>query len=372
MIPFLDLQGGVCELRDELDDAYNRFMDSGRYVLGQEVGKFEKEYASYCQSGHCVGLGSGLDALTLALRALHIGPGDEVVVPTNTYIATWLAVTAVGATIVPVEPAPETYNITADAVSNVISKRTKVVLAVNLYGQPVNYEALLALTQRESLKLVIDNAQAQGAQFKGQNTGGIADIECHSFYPSKNLGAYGEAGAITTNDAELAEHIELLRNYGSRQRYHNEYAGVNSRLDALQAAFLRVKLKHLDSWNDRRRDLAAKYQNGLCELSSLRIPSVPKFATPAWHLYVVRHRDRVSFRESLAEMEIGTEIHYPIPPHASGAYASLEFELEQFPIANQLAAEIVSLPLWPQLESSRCEKIVSACVAESNKNTVCE
>ncbi|HQZ65016.1 MAG TPA: DegT/DnrJ/EryC1/StrS family aminotransferase [Planctomycetaceae bacterium] len=360
MVPFLDLTAGVQEIRDELDHAYHRFMDSGHYVLGEEVAAFETEYAAFCEARHCVGVGSGLDALTLALRSLDVGVGDEVIVPSNTYIATWLAVTAVGATIIPVEPDPLTFNITGAAVEAAISSRTKVVLAVNLYGQPVNYDELMEQTRDRGISLVIDNAQAQGARFRGRSVGGIADIECHSFYPTKNLGAFGEAGAITTNCDKIAATVRLLRNYGSEKRYYNQLQGVNSRLDALQAAFLRVRLKYLAQWNTRRREIASKYNEALSRLPSLTVPTVPKWAEPVWHLYVVKVKDRNDLRIRLTAAGIGTEVHYPIPPHKSGAYSKSSLSHLNLPEAEKLVGTILSLPLWPQMTLPMIENVIDA------------
>lgn len=360
MVPFLDLTAGVEEIRDELDHSYRRFMDSGRYVLGEEVAAFESEYAAYCEARFCVGVGSGLDALTLALRALEVEVGDEIIVPSNTYIATWLAVTAVGATIVPVEPNPTTFNITATSVESAITSRTKVVLAVNLYGQPVNYDELMALTRAHGIALVIDNAQAQGARFCGRPVGGIADIECHSFYPTKNLGAFGEAGAITTNCDQVASQVRLLRNYGSEKRYYNEIQGVNSRLDALQAAFLRVRLKYLDQWNARRQRIAKRYNETLSALPNVIVPAVPEWADPVWHLYVVRAENRDDLRNRLSLAGVGTEIHYPVPPHKSGAYSMSVSGCLDLTEAEKLADSVLSLPLWPQMTSQMVELVIDA------------
>lgn len=360
MVPFLDLTAGVEEIRDELDHAYRRFMDSGRYVLGEEVAAFESEYAAFCEARFCVGVGSGLDALTLALRALEVKFGDEVIVPSNTYIATWLAVTAVGATIVPVEPNPITFNITAASVESAITPRTKVVLAVNLYGQPVNYDELMALTRAHRIALVTDNAQAQGARFSGRPVGGIADIECHSFYPTKNLGAFGEAGAITTNCDQVAGKIRLLRNYGSEKRYYNQIQGVNSRLDALQAAFLRVRLKYLDQWNARRRRIANQYNETLSRLPRFTVASVPEWADPVWHLYVIRAENRDDLRNRLSLAGVGTEIHYPVPPHKSGAYSATALAHFNLTEAEKLADTVLSLPLWPQMTLPMVESVIDA------------
>lgn len=355
-VPFLDFRAAYDELRDELDAAYHRFMESAWYVLGAEVSGFEADYARFCEAAHAVGVASGLDALQLALRALAIGPGDEVIVPSNTYIATWLAVTHVGATPVAVEPDPLTCNLDPSRTEAAITRKTKAVLAVNLYGQPCDYDALLAITRRHRIQLVCDNAQAQGARYKGRRVGGIADIECHSFYPSKNLGAYGEAGAVTTHDGAVAERVRLLRNYGSRVRYRNETVGYNSRLDELQAAFLRVKLRHLDAWNARRTLIAERYLSVLGSPPSvLSLPHVPAWASPVWHLFVIRHPRRDALRQHLAGLGIETLIHYPIPPHLSGAYQPLGLRPGSFPIAERLAGEVLSLPIGPHMPPRHLE-----------------
>ncbi len=360
-MPFNDLRSATVELRAELDEAYRRFMDSGSYVLGIEVESFENEYANYCEAQHCVGVGNGLDALHLALRALDVGPGDEVIVPSNTYIATWLAITQVGATIVPVEPNPTTYNLCPDGIAAAITNRTKVILPVNLYGQPVDYDPILAIAEEAGAQVVIDNAQAQGARYKGKPVGGLADIECHSFYPSKNLGAYGEAGAITTNDSVLADRIKLLRNYGSKVRYYNEECGYNSRLDALQAAFLRVKLKYLDEWDERRKQIAQTYLSELSPLatrnSQLTLPFVPDWADPVWHLFVVRHPQRDELQKRLSSHGIGTLIHYPVAIHRSQAYA--DFSGYQLPLAEQLSESVLSLPMGPQLTEQAVRHVLN-------------
>jgi dTDP-4-amino-4,6-dideoxygalactose transaminase len=362
-VPFQNFIAPYHELKAELDEAYFRFMESGWLVLGKETASFEEEYAAYCEADHCVGVAHGLDALHLALRALDCGPGDEVIVPSNTYIATWLAVTQAGATPVPVEPDPSTYNIDPARVEAAITPRTKVILAVNLYGQPCDYDPLLVLARRHGIMLAIDNAQAQGARCADRRTGGIADIECHSFYPSKNLGAYGEAGAVTTNDASLADRVRVLRNYGSRARYQNEVPGYNSRLDELQAAFLRVKLRHLDAWNARRSTLAELYLTQLSTLNSQFIlPSIPSWASPVWHIFAVRHPQRDALQNYLTGLGIQTIIHYPIPPHLSGAYQSLGLQRKDFPIASQLADEVLSLPIGPHIPSEQVRKICCALI----------
>lgn len=357
MIPFLDLGAAYRELKPEIDAAVSRVLESGWYILGPEVEAFEAEWAAYCDAKHAVGLANGLDALTLALRALDIGPGDEVIVPSNTYIATWLAVSGVGATPVPVEPHVVTYNIDPARIEAAITSRTRVLLPVHLYGQPADMDAIIDIAWRHGLRVIEDAAQAHGARYKGHRIGAHGDFVCWSFYPGKNLGAVGDAGAITTNDAELAERVALLRNYGSRQKYVNEEVGVNSRLDPIQAAVLRVKLKVLDEWTERRRAVAAAYTKGLAE-SGLILPHVPDFADPAWHLYVVRSKRRDEMMRKLTEAGIGTLIHYPIAPHMQGAYAVLGCDTDAFPLAKQLSDEVFSLPIGPHVDPQTTAEVV--------------
>jgi len=359
MIPFLDLGGAYHELKPKIDAAVSRVLESGCYILGPEVEAFETEWAAYCEAKHAVGLANGLDALTLALRALDIGPGDEVIVPSNTYIATWLAVSGVGATPVPVEPDVATHNIDPARVEAAITSRTRVLLPVHLYGQPADMDPILDIASRHGLRVVEDAAQAHGARYKGKRIGAHGDIVCWSFYPGKNLGALGDAGAITTNDTALAERVTLLRNYGSHQKYVNEEAGVNSRLDPIQAVVLRVKLGVLDAWTERRRAVATAYTTGLAE-SGLRLPHVPEWANPAWHLYVVRTSDRDRLQGRITQAGIGTLIHYPIPPHMQKAYINMEILPEALPLARDLAREVLSLPMGPQLSLDQVQDIVNA------------
>ena len=359
MIPFLDLGAAYRELKPEIDAAVSRVLESGWYILGPEVDAFEAEWAAYCDAKHAVGLANGLDALTLALRALNIGPGDEVIVPSNTYIATWLAVTGVGATPVPVEPDVATHNIDPARIEAAITSRTRALLPVHLYGQPADMDPIIDIAKRHGLRVIEDAAQAHGARYKGRRIGAHGDVVCWSFYPGKNLGALGDAGAITTNDTTLAERVALLRNYGSRQKYVNEEAGVNSRLDPIQAAVLRVKLKVLDEWTERRRAVATAYTKGLAE-SDLMLPHVPDWADPAWHLYVVRTSDRDRLQGRMTEAGIGSLIHYPIPPHMQKAYTNMEIMPEVLPLARDLASEALSLPIGPQLSLDQVQVIVNA------------
>ena len=364
MIPFLDLRAGYDELRPEIDAAISRVLDSGMYILGEEVAAFEREYADYCGCKHAIGVANGLDALHLALRAMGVGPGDEVIVPSNTYIATWLAVSQCGATPVPVEPVEGTSNLDPALIEAAITPRTKAILPVHLYGQPADLDPILAVAARHGLRVLEDGAQAQGARYKGQRIGGHGDAVAWSFYPGKNLGAYGDAGAITTNDDALAEQLRVLRNYGSRVKYVNDVQGWNSRLDPLQAAVLRVKLAHLDDWNARRRAIAARYLDGLRD-AGVALPEVPEWAEPAWHLFVVRSERRDALQARLGEAGIGTLIHYPLPPHRQQAYAELAFSADAFPIANRLADQLLSLPIGPHQPEAATAAVIDAVRASA-------
>ena len=368
MIPFLDLRAAYLELKPEIDTAISRVLDSGWYILGPEVEAFEAEWAEYCGASHAVGLGSGLDALNLALRALEIGPGDEVIVPTNTYIATWLAVSAVGATPVPVEPDPNTFNIDPALISAAITPRTKALLPVHLYGQPADLDPILDLARAHNLSVVEDAAQAHGACYKGKRIGAHGDVVCWSFYPGKNLGALGDAGAISTNRADLADRIRVLRNYGSRVKYVNEVQGTNSRLDPLQAAVLREKMRVLDAWNYRRRQIASQYLDALAG-TSLTLPVVPPWAEPVWHLFVVRHPQRDVLQQQLTSAAIGTLIHYPIPPHLQQCYITKDSSTK-YPLADLLARQLLSLPIGPHLQEDKVNQVINclrtSCLSSSN------
>jgi len=357
MIPFLDLSAPYRELQQQIDAAVSRVLASGWYILGPEVEAFEAEWAKYCGAAHAVGLANGLDALILALRALDIGAGDEVIVPSNTYIATWLAVSAVGATPVPVEPDLATHNIDPARIPVALTPRTRALLPVHLYGQPADLDPILQIARTHSLAVIEDGAQAHGARYKGRRIGAHGDVVCWSFYPGKNLGALGDAGAITTDRADLADRIRVLRNYGSRVKYVNEVQGVNSRLDPLQAAVLRVKLKVLHDWTARRRHIAALYAQGLTG-TGLTLPYVPDWAEPAWHLYVIRTPERDAIQARLSEAGIGTLIHYPIPPHRQAAYAGAI--TTPLPLAERFAGEVLSLPIGPHLSDAQAATVIAA------------
>jgi dTDP-4-amino-4,6-dideoxygalactose transaminase len=356
-IPFLDLGAAYRELKPEIDAAVSRVLESGWYILGPEVEAFESEWAAYCEAKYAVALANGLDALVLALRALNIGPGDEVIVPSNTYIATWLAVSAVGAKPVPVEPDPATHNINTTRIAAAITAQTKVILPVHLYGQPADMDPILTLARQHGIAVIEDAAQAHGARYKGKRIGTHGDIVCWSFYPGKNLGALGDGGAITTNRPDLAHKVQVLRNYGSQVKYVNELQGVNSRLDPIQAAVLRVKLKHLEEWTHRRRAIADLYTKRL-EDSGLILPHVPDWADPVWHLYVVRSIERDVLQQRLGAAGIGTLIHYPIPPHMQQAYAGFAIAPEALPLARQMADEVMSLPIGPHLSQHDATAVV--------------
>ncbi|MDT8303286.1 MAG: DegT/DnrJ/EryC1/StrS family aminotransferase [Sedimentisphaerales bacterium] len=350
-VPFLDLKAPYFELKDVLDAAWHRVMESGWYVLGPEVEAFESEFAEYCGVKYCIGVGNGLDALHLILRAMEIGSGDEVIVPSNTYIATWLAVSYAGAIPVPVEPDECTYNIDPDLIAAAITERTKAILAVHLYGQSADMDPINIIAQRHGLKVIEDAAQAHGALYKRRRAGSLCDAAGFSFYPGKNLGAFGDGGAVTTNDDQLAERIRVLRNYGSQVKYQNDVKGYNSRLDELQAALLRVKLKKLDEWNARRKDVAEQYLKALPGIDDLVLPFVPEWADPVWHLFVVRCPERDALQARLQEAGIGTMIHYPIPPHKSAAYTK-DLRGIELPVAERLAASVLSLPIGPHINST--------------------
>jgi len=348
-VPFLDLGAAYREIQAELESSVLDSLRSGRYIGGQDVEAFEQEFAAFSETQYCVGVANGLDALRLALDAMGIGAGDEVIVPSNTYIATWLAVSQSGAIPVPVEPVESTYNLDPGRIDAAITSRTKAILPVHLYGQPADIDPILALARKHGLRVLEDAAQAHGARYNGKRLGGHGDVVAWSFYPGKNLGALGDAGAITTNDPELAERIRVLRNYGSRIKYVNEVKGYNSRLDPVQAVVLRVKLRHLDEWNARRTAIAARYTAELAGVG-LVLPEVPKWVEPVWHLYVVQHADRDGLQKALQESGIGTLIHYPIPPHLQKAYRDAGYAVGRFPIAERMANRLLSLPMGPQLD----------------------
>ena len=359
-VPFLDLKAPYQELQQEMDAAYQRVIHSGWYILGQELDAFEKEFSQYCNAKYCIGVGNGLEALHLVLKAWDICVGDEVIVPSHTYIATWLAVTHVGARPVPVETCISSYTIDTKKIEAAITEKTKAIIAVDLYGHPADMDAVLAIAEKYDLKVLEDAAQSHGAKYKGKKVGNLAHATGFSFYPGKNLGALGDGGAITTNDELLAKKLRMLRNYGSCTKYHHEELGYNSRLDELQAAFLRVKLKYLDEWNSRRKIIAQQYLNELSTNSNIVLPKGETWADSAWHLFVIRHKNRDILQRRLTEAGIQTLIHYPIPPHLSDAYKKDGWAIGDFPISEMLANEIVSLPIGPHLNYEQVEYVIKS------------
>ncbi|WP_338673624.1 DegT/DnrJ/EryC1/StrS family aminotransferase [Streptomyces sp. SCSIO 30461] len=358
-VPFYDLQDlhAMDGVQAEIDAALLRVSRSGRYLLGPELEAFEEEYARYCENAHCVGVGSGMDALELTLRALGVGEGDEVVVPGHTYVATWLAVSATGARPVPVEPEASSYLIDPDRLTAAITPRTKAVMPVHTYGHPVDLDAIEAVTAPRGIPVVEDAAQAHGARYKGRRIGSRY-AAAFSFYPGKNLGALGDGGAVVTSDAELAERIRLLRNYGSREKYEHEVRGTNSRLDEIQAAALRAKLPYLDAWNARRNVIAARYTEGLSGLPGVTPPAVRSWAEPVWHQYVPRTTHREELRRALTDAGVEHLIHYPVAVHRSRAYAGTV--PGPLPRSERLAAEVLSLPIGPQLTAQDAETVIAA------------
>lgn len=357
-IPFLDLKQPYLELKAEVDRAYQRVMDSGWYIHGEELKAFEAEFADYCNVKYCIGVGNGLDALHLILRAMDIGDGDEVIVPSNTFIATWLAVSYAGAMPVPVEPNEKTYNIDPERIEAAVTEKTKAIMPVHLYGQPADMVPILEIASRYSLKVIEDAAQAHGARYKGKKTGGLGDAAGFSFYPGKNLGAFGDGGAVTTNDSTIAEKVSRLSNYGSQVKYAHDVKGYNSRLDELQAAFLRVKLRKLDEWNGRRKVIADVYLKGLADLSDLTLPYVPDWAEHVWHLFVIRTSKRDQLQKYLEDQGIQTLIHYPFPPHKQGAYKDMSGLA--LPVSEQLHNEVLSLPMGPALTEKDTTSIIGS------------
>jgi dTDP-3-amino-3,4,6-trideoxy-alpha-D-glucose transaminase len=356
-IPFIDLPAAHEELAGELEASVSRVVSSGRYLLGPELESFESEFADYCGTRHCVGVASGLSALQLVLEAAGIGPGDEVVVPAYTWVATWIAVTKAGARLVPVDVEERTYNIDPSRISDVITARTAAIVPVHLRGQPADMDAIGEIADKEGLFVLEDAAQAHGAKHRGRQAGSLGDAAAFSFYPTKNLGALGDGGAVTTDDDALAERVRLLRNYGMRDRYRIETEGVNSRLAEIQAAVLRAKLPRLDAWNAARSALAELYTEMLMGQDSLSLPQVPDWADPVWHLFVVRHPDRDACLSTLRSDGITALVHYPMLPHVSGAYRGEGWTPGSFPVAEGLAAESISLPMYPQLDPASCRRV---------------
>jgi len=348
-------------INKELKEVTDRVIDSNWYILGKEVENFEREFANYLGVKYCIGVGNGLEALHIILRAYSIGEGDEVIIPSNTYVATALAVSYAGATLIMVEPDERTYNINPDLIEEKITKKTKAIMPVHLYGQACDIDPINEIAKKYNLKVIEDAAQAHGAKYKGRKCGALGDVAGFSFYPTKNLGALGDAGAITINDKELAEKVRALRNYGSEKHYYNKYMGFNSRLDEMQAAILRVKLRHLGEFNEERKMIAQLYLKGL-QNTNLVLPYVPEWAEPVWHQFVIRSKKRDELQEYLKSKGIGTLIHYPLPIHLQEAYKGLGYKKGAFPIAEKMANEVLSLPIWVGLSEEFIKCIIKLII----------
>ncbi len=346
------------EIKAELLPSFENFIDNGWYVLGNQVKQFEQDYATYCNTQYCAGLANGLDALIIALKTLNIGPGHEVIVPSNTYIASWLAVSYVGATPIPVEPLLATYNINPALIEAAITPKTKAIMPVHLYGQCCEMEEIMRIANKHQLYVVEDNAQSQGATFNGKTTGSFGDINATSFYPGKNLGAFGDGGAITTNNQELYNLTNVIRNYGSQKKYYNQIKGINSRLDEVQAGFLSIKLKYLNNWTAQRNHIANLYNQLLQNIGDVVTPAIAQGATSVFHLYVIRTQKRDALQQYLTDSQIGTLIHYPLPPHLQEAYQELGYKKGDFPLAETIADTCLSLPLYPGLTD---EEVKTVC-----------
>ncbi len=358
MIPFLELNSGYFELKEDIDLAVSRVFNNGQYILGDEVHAFEEEWANFCGADFCSSVGNGLDALVLSLNALGVGPGDEVILPAHTFIATWLAVSRVGAKIVPIDVSNDGYNIDHSKIRESINSRTKAIICVHLYGEPCNLIEINKVAKENNLYVIEDAAQAHGAKYNGKRIGAHSDVVCWSFYPAKNLGAFGDGGAITTNKKDIYENIKMLRNYGSNEKYVNEIKGFNTRLDPIQASILRVKLKFLEEWNFRREKIAQIYLEGLGDIQLFDMPLTNKNNTNAWHLFVIKTPIREKVIRFLEESDIGYSIHYPIPPHKQIAYKDDDFSSYDLSNTEILAKSIISLPIGPHLSIDNAYKVV--------------
>jgi dTDP-4-amino-4,6-dideoxygalactose transaminase len=360
VIPFVDLKKQYQTLKPVMDLAIGSVIERGAFVMGKEHNEFENEFAAYIGAKYCMGVSNGTDALEIGLRACGVGPGDEVITVPNTFVATTEAITAVGATIRWVDVDECTYNIDVSKVEAAITSKTKAILPVHLYGQPADMNSLVSIARKHNLKIIEDCAQAHGAKLNGQKVGTFSDVACFSFYPGKNLGAYGDAGAVLTNDDHIADRARLLRNHGSREKYIHEIEGYCRRMDNLQAAVLRVKLPHLDGWNARRREAAARYDNLLKNVPGVVVPYIMAGAEPVYHLYVVQVPQRDRVRAALQAEGIETGIHYPIPLHQQPAYAHLKHDANDFPVSAMLGPRILSLPMFPEISGSQIEAVVDA------------
>lgn len=358
-VPIVELKSQYRAHRSELDGAIREVLEASWFILGQQGEAFESEFAAYCGASHAAGVGSGTEALHLALLACGVGPGDEVITVPNTAVATVCAIDFAGATPVFADIDPVTFNLGPGELERRLTPRTKAIVPVHLYGQPADMQPIGDFARRHGLRVVDDAAQAHGAEYRGQRIGALADATAWSFYPSKNLGAYGDGGAVTTNDPELAQRVRMLRNYGEERRYYHTLRGFNSRLDEIQAAILRVKLRHLDEWNDRRRTIAARYAAAIHH-PEVQLPREAPWARHVFHLFVIRARQRDALRAYLLSREIGTQIHYPLPVYHQEAYAHLGVPAGDCPEAERAAAEVLSLPLYPELTDAQAGAVAEA------------
>lgn len=356
-IPFLNFEPMHFEIRNEIMEGFKKVYDRNWFILGKSVEDFEAEFSKYCGTNYCISCGNGLDALSIILRSYDIGEGDEVIVPSNTYIATALAVSYVGAKVVFVEPDIKTFNIDPDKIEAAITKKTKAIIAVHLYGRPAEISKIKVLCEKHNLKLIEDAAQAHGAIYKGKRAGNLGDAAGFSFYPGKNLGALGDGGAILTNDSNLAEKVRAIRNYGSKVKYYNDFKGVNSRLDEIQAEFLRIKLKYLDKWNSDRQKSVKLYLDKI-KNSKLTLPYVDLLDESIWHVFIVRTENRGDLERYLKNNGIGSLIHYPVPIHLQRAYKDLGYEIGDFPIAETLSKTVLSLPIWYGMTNEEINYII--------------
>ncbi len=358
VIPFADLKKDYNYTKSEIDSAVLNVLARGDYILGDEVKSFEKEFAFYCNMRYAAGVSNGLDALTLALKGYGIGAGDEVIVPAFTFIATWLAVSNVGAEMVPVDVDENTFNINHTLIEDKITDKTKAIIPVHLFGQPVDFAPIKKIADKYNLVIIEDAAQAHGAIYKSEKVGSLGNSACFSFYPVKNLGAFGDGGAVVSNDKNVIEKIESLRNYGSKEKYVHDYAGYNCRLDEVQAAILRIKLKHLDKLNTRRRYFAEYYLNNI-DNREIILPQKISDIEHVWHLFVIRTTKRNELQKHLSKNNIGTLIHYPIPPYKQKAYKQLNINDSTFPVTTKISDEVLSIPLNPFMEEGEIKKIVT-------------
>jgi len=359
MVEFLNLKAINNRYRNELHLALDQVLDSGWFILGKSCKEFEESFAKYCGTSHAIGVANGLDALFLSLLANGLKAGDEVLVPSNTYIATWLAATHLNAKVIPVEPDIKTYNIDPELIESLITKKTKAIIPVHLYGNVSDIDKISVIAKKHNIFVLEDASQAHGAQLGSRKVGQLGDAAAFSLYPGKNLGALGDGGIITTNNSNYAKEISMLRNYGSSKKYYNEVIGYNSRLDELQAAFLLVKLKRLDQDNQRRSEIADAYNYAFKEIDELILPHTPNNTSPVWHIYALRHKNRDRLVKQLEAEGVGTMIHYPVPPHAQKAYSSLNLKYDSFPIANEIHETIFSLPISPVMTDPEVNFVIS-------------